>query len=75
MDRNKLKRDITKRIGRPRKLPLRNEDGEAEGKQEDVSATQSSTEDNFLINEYEEGCEYDQKDNCEYTVLSDAKKH
>ena len=49
---------------------MRNKDEEAEGEEEDAGVTQASTEDNSVIDEYEEGCEYDREDNCEDTVLS-----
>ena len=50
-DRNKHTRDIAYWIGQPRGSPLRNEEEESEGEEEDVSATKSSTEDNSPINE------------------------
>ena len=43
LDREKRERDIADWIGRPREPPSRNEDEEAEGKEEDVGATQAST--------------------------------
>ena len=54
-DSKKCKRDIADWIGRYHKPPSRNEDEEAEGEEEDVGATQSSTEDNSPIEKYEEG--------------------
>ena len=42
-DSKKLKRDIADWIGRPPHPPLSNEDEEAEGKEEEVCATQAST--------------------------------
>ena len=45
------KREIADWIDQPRVPPLRNEEEESEGKEEDVSATKSSTEDNSPINE------------------------
>ena len=50
LDSKKRKRDIADCINRPRKLSSSNEDKEAEGKEEDVSATQASIEDNPPIN-------------------------
>ena len=73
MDSKKRKRDIVDWIGRPRKLTLSNDYDEAEGNEEDVSATEASTEDNSLIDEYKEGCEYYQWYDSEDTRLSDAK--
>ena len=60
-------------IGRPRKPPSRNEDKESEGEEEDFGATQASKEDNSPIDEYEEGCDYDQEDDRKDTGLSDEK--
>ena len=73
MGSEKLKRDIAEWIGRPRKLPSSNKDEEAEGKKEDVGATQASTEDKSPIVEYEESREYEREDNRKDTMLSNAK--
>ena len=48
-DSEKRKRDIVDWIGRPRKPLSRNEDEEAEGEEENFSATQASTEDNSHV--------------------------
>ena len=74
MDSKKRERDIADWIGRPYKPPSRNEDEEAEGKEEDVGATQASTEDKSLIKEYEEGREFDWEDDRKDTGLWDEKK-
>ena len=58
-DSEKRDRDIADWIGQPRKPPLRNQDEEYEGEEEDDGATQASTEDNSRIKEYEEGREFD----------------
>ena len=60
LDSEKCERGIAEWIGQPRKSPLSNEDKEAEGKEEYVGSTQSSTEDKSHFDEYEERCEYDQ---------------
>ena len=52
-DSEKRKRDIADWIGGPCKTPSSNKDKESEGEEEDVSATQASTEENYSINEYE----------------------
>ena len=72
LDSKKRKRYIADWIGRHLKTPPSNEDEEAEVEEEDVGATQSSTEDNSPIEEYEEGCEYDREYDREDTVLLDA---
>ena len=73
LDIKKRKRDIAEWIVQPRKPPSRNEDEESEGDKEDFGATQASKEDNSSIDEYEEGREYKQEDDCEDTGISDAK--
>ena len=45
----KRERDIVDWIGRPRKPLSRNKDEEAEGEEENFSATQTSTEDNSHV--------------------------
>ena len=72
-DSKKRERDIAEWICRPHKPSSSNEDDEAEGKEEDFDATQASTEYNYHINKYKEGCEYDMEDDRKDTVLSDAK--
>ena len=52
LDSKKSERQITDWIGRPCEPPSRNEYKEAEGKEENVGATKSSTEDNSPIDEY-----------------------
>ena len=73
MDSEKHERDIADWISQPRKPPSINKDEEAESKEEDVGATEASTEDSSPIDKYEEVFEYDRKDDRKYTVLSDAK--
>ena len=73
MDIEKRKRDIEDWIGRPCENPSSNKDEEAEGKEEDVSTPQASTEDNSPIDEYEEGLDYDREDDHEDTRLLDEK--
>ena len=73
LDSEKRQRDIEDWISRPREPPLRNKDEEAKVEEEDVGATQASTEDNSPIDEYEEGCEFNWEDNREDTMLLYAK--
>ena len=59
LDSKNHERDIADWIGRPREPLLRNEDKEDESEEEDVGATQASTEDNHPINKYEEGRDFE----------------
>ena len=49
LDSKKRERDIADWISQPREPPSINEDKEGEGEEEDVGATQDSTEDNSPI--------------------------
>ena len=49
LDNEKRQRDIADWISQPREPPSINEDKEGEGEEEDVGATQDSTEDNSPI--------------------------
>ena len=69
----KRERDIAYWIDRPRKPPSSNKYEEAEGKEEDVGATQDSTEDNYPIGKYEEGRGYYQGNDRKDTVVLDTK--
>ena len=73
LDSEQRERDIADWISRPHEPPLSNKYKEAEIKEEDVGATQDSTEENSPIDKYEECCEYDQEDNRIDTRLSDEK--
>ena len=73
MDNDESERDTVECIGRLQRLPSSNKDEESEVKEEDVGATQASTEYNSPIDEYEEGREYNQEDSRKDTVLSNAK--
>ena len=73
LDSNKRDKDIKDWIVWLR-IPLtRNKDEKADAKEEEVCATQSLTEDNSPINEYEGGREYELEYVRKDTVLSDVK--
>ena len=55
LDSEKRKIDIADWICQPRKPPSSNEDKEYKNKEEDVVATQASTEDNSSTNVYKKG--------------------
>ena len=58
LDREKNERDVAEwTVGTHKPLSI-NQYKEAEGKEEEVGATQVSIEDNSPINEYEVFCEY-----------------
>ena len=73
LDSQKCEREIVEWISRPRKPPSSNEYNEAEGEEEDVGATQYSADDNSQVDEYGEGCEYNQEDNRKDIVLYNIK--
>ena len=60
-------------IDRHRESPSINKDKESEDEEEDVRATQSSTENNSPIEKYEEGRQFDWDEHREDTGLSDEK--
>ena len=68
-DSEKQEKDIEEWIGQPRKPPSINEDEESDCKEENLGAIQSSTEDNYPIDEYKKGRDFDWEEDRKDTVL------